>query len=185
MTAYIFFNIQNHTTFYPEEMLVNRVSGRECLVGLSIYINSFYSEQTRRKLAGNIYFYIDFSYYHPFNRPIPGRLSRCALVNPRRPPASLNIKHRKRINTEEKAKVVAAVWGQNLINSLPRQLFWFEEKDEFTLFFKSSWCNSSYCSNRPTAECCSKRGKELNNSVPQIAATTFYFSSIFILLLWH
>ena len=27
--------------------------------------------------------------------------------------------HRRRINTEEKSKVVAAVWGQNLFNSLP------------------------------------------------------------------
>ena len=31
--------------------------------------------------------------------------------------------HIRRINTEEKAKVVAAVGGQNLLNSLPRQLF--------------------------------------------------------------
>ena len=27
--------------------------------------------------------------------------------------------HRRRINTEEKAKGLAAVWGQNLLNSLP------------------------------------------------------------------
>ena len=30
---------------------------------------------------------------------------------------------RRRINTEEKAKVIAAVWGQNLYNSLPREVF--------------------------------------------------------------
>ena len=46
-------------------------------------------------------------------------------------------------------------------NSLPRKLFcnrmiwrkgWFEEKVEFVLFFKSSWCNSSYSPNLSDAK---------------------------------
>ena len=65
-------------------------------------------------------------------------------------------RHRRRINTEAKAKNVAAVWGQNFFNSLLRKLFYtrrFEAKDEFILFFqiilvqfillfKSSQCTS-------------------------------------------
>ena len=47
---------------------------------------------------------------------------------------------RKRINTEEKAKVVAAVWGGGRIYSIPCRARYFaqddfEEKDEFILFF--------------------------------------------------
>ena len=33
---------------------------------------------------------------------------------------SVNIRHRRRMKTEAKAKVVASVWGENLFNSLPR-----------------------------------------------------------------
>ena len=35
-------------------------------------------------------------------------------------------KHRRRIKTEEKAKVVAYVRGKNLLNSLPRKIFCLE-----------------------------------------------------------
>ena len=55
---------------------------------------------------------------------------------------------------------------------------WFEEKDEFILFFKSSWCNSSYSSFRIVLN--SQFGKELNQFFP-LAATTFAFYSVFIL----
>ena len=35
MTVQIFFNLQNHPTFHPEEMWINLGRGRECSVGLS------------------------------------------------------------------------------------------------------------------------------------------------------
>ena len=44
----------------------------------------------------------------------------------------------------------------------------FKEQDEFILFFKSSWCNSSYSSNRPSAHCtiASMAAAELNQFCP-------------------
>ena len=64
---------------------------------------------------------------------------------------SILILHRRRINTYEKAKVVASVWGEELIQFLaalavlPRTIL----KNRMNSFFsfKSSWCNSSYNSN--------------------------------------
>ena len=67
--------------------------------------------------------------------------------------------------------------GQNLLNSLPSWLFcirtilrtatgWFEEKDEFVLLKIVS------------------AARNWINSVPQTAAMTFAFSSVFILLMW-
>ena len=46
---------------------------------------------------------------------------------------SIGRNHRRRIKTEEKEKVFAAVWEQNLFNSLPRYLFCtrkFKKKDK-------------------------------------------------------
>ena len=64
--------------------------------------------------------------------------------------------HRRRINTEEKAKDVAAAWGTELIKFVTILAILhfgeFEEQDEFILFFKSSWCNSSYSSKHPSAK---------------------------------
>ena len=37
-TVHIFYNLQNEPTFHSEEMLVNLVIGRECFVGLSIFL---------------------------------------------------------------------------------------------------------------------------------------------------
>ena len=55
--------------------------------------------------------------------------------------------HRIRINTEEKATVVAAVWGTELIKLLAALAIlrqdYFEEQDTFILF-----CKPSYSSNR-------------------------------------
>ena len=53
---------------------------------------------------------------------------------------------------------------------------------QFILFFISSWSNSSYSSNCPRAKY--KHGKEINYLCLQTAATTFTFSSVFIILLW-
>ena len=61
--------------------------------------------------------------------------------------------HRRRIKTEEKAKVVASVWGEEFIQFLaalavlPRTILKNRMNSSFS--FKSSWCNSSYNSNRP------------------------------------
>ena len=80
------------------------------------------------------------------------------------------------INAEEKAKVVAAVWGTEIIQFLAVLATWhqddFEEQDDpflqiilaqFMLFFKSSLCKTA------SAE------RNLLNSVPQTAAMTFAF----------
>ena len=61
--------------------------------------------------------------------------------------------HRRRINTEEKAKVVAAVLGAEFIKFLaalailPRTIL--KNRMNSFFYFKSSWCNSSHYSNRP------------------------------------
>ena len=48
--------------------------------------------------------------------------------------------HRRRIKTEDKAKVIVAAWGTELIQF------------EFVFFFQSSCCNSSYSSNHAGAK---------------------------------
>ena len=79
--------------------------------------------------------------------------------------------NRRRIKTktEAKAKVVASVWGAEFIQFLaalailPRTIL----KNRMNSFFsfKSSWCNSSFNSNRPIQN--SQHGKELKiNSSP-------------------
>ena len=80
-----------------------------------------------------------------FFQPNRAQLSKMKRVAP----------HRRRINTDEKAKVVAAVWRAEFMkipcrasNFAPG---WLEERDEFILFFKSNWCNWTYSSNRPGA----------------------------------
>ena len=78
--------------------------------------------------------------------------------------------HRRRITTEEKTKtktkVVAAVGGKNVFNSLPRKLFCLGRfwRIGWIHPFKSYWCNSFYNSNRPVQN--SKRGKELDKLCP-------------------
>ena len=64
--------------------------------------------------------------------------------------------HRRSIVKEEKAKVVATVW-RDRIDSIhcPAIYFapgWFDERDEFFLFFISSWCKSSNSSIRPNSK---------------------------------
>ena len=103
---------------------------------------------------------------------------------------------RRRIYTEEKAKVVAAVWGSELIQLLAAQAilhqydlknrmnsyfssfhpdaiypFLYIIRVQLILFFISSWCKIA------SAE------RNLINSAPQTAARNFAFSSVFILRL--
>ena len=62
------------------------------------------------------------------------------------------VAYKWRIDTEEKAKVVAAAWGTEFIQFLGALAIlhndYYEEYDEFIRFFKPSWCNSSYSSIR-------------------------------------
>ena len=106
--------------------------------------------------------------------------------------------HRRRIKTEEKSKVVAAVWGTELIQFLASLAIlplpgWFEVRNEFMLLSTLSLCNSPYFSYRPgeihsifhiVLVQNSLRSKEWNQFCLQAAATTFAISSVFILLLW-
>ena len=66
------------------------------------------------------------------------------------------IDNTRRINTEEMAKVVAAILEQYLFNSLPRYLFCtrddLKNRMNSSFSFKSSLCNSSSYSNCPGAK---------------------------------
>ena len=66
---------------------------------------------------------------------------------------SVSRRQRRRIELEDKAKVVASVCGgQNLFNSLPRYscfvLVYLKEKVEFILFFQIDHCKNSYSAAR-------------------------------------
>ena len=62
----------------------------------------------------------------------------------------LGLDHKRRIKTEEKAKVVVSVWGEEFIQFLaatailPRTILNNRMNSSFS--FKPSWCNSSYYS---------------------------------------
>ena len=76
-------------------------------------------------------------------------------------------------------------WGAKFIQFLaalailPRKTV--KNRMSSSFCFKSSWCKSSYSSNRPVQN--SSAARNLMNSAPQTKATTFVFSSVFILLL--
>ena len=95
--------------------------------------------------------------------------------------------YRRRIKTEEKVKAVAAEWGTELIQFLAAlaifctrmisKICWVHPilhivLVQLILLFKSSWCKIA------------SAAKKLIDSAPQTAATTFAFSSVFILFLW-
>ena len=51
------------------------------------------------------------------------------------------VPHRRTIELEDKAKVVASVWGANLFNSLPRKLFFLgrlQKRMNLTFSFKQT-----------------------------------------------
>ena len=111
-----------------------------------------------------------------------------ALYSPHYKGWQVALQHRRSIKTEEKAKVVPSLLlfrGQTWFNSLPLYSYfapgWFEERDEFILFFISPWCNSYYSTYRPGAIHPILLNVLMQNS--QRAATTYAFSSVFILLL--
>ena len=72
--------------------------------------------------------------------------------------AAFCCRHRRRINTEEKAKVVAAVWGTEFIQFLAalailhyRTILENRMNSSFCLIHLGA-CNSSYSSSRPSAK---------------------------------
>ena len=75
--------------------------------------------------------------------------------------------HRRRIYTEEKAKVVAASWATELLQFLAALAILHPDKLKnrliCTLFFNSSWCKIA------------SAARNQSNSVLQEAATTFAF----------
>ena len=90
-------------------------------------------------------------------------------------------RHRRRINTEDKAKVVASVWGTEFIHCLAKLALLKNRINCTRMIWRRM--HSSCSSNLPTAKqlaCCTARN--LINSVPQ-KATIFAFSSVFILLI--
>ena len=76
-------------------------------------------------------------------------------------------------------------WGAKFIQFLaalailPRKTV--KNRMSSSFCFKSSWCKSSYSSNRPMQN--SSAARNLINSAPQTKAMTFVFSSVFIRLL--
>ena len=103
------------------------------------------------------------------------KLPRCA--------SSIYFEHRRRIQTEETAKAVSAVWGTEVIQFLAELAIFhqenFEQQDELILFFTVYHPGSIH----PNLQIVLAWQKTWINSVPQTAATTFAFSSVFILLL--
>ena len=94
--------------------------------------------------------------------------------------------HRRRIKTEERAKVVVAVWGAEFIEFFAAlailhlgnftkkkiiEYFLYIILVQFILFFKLSYCKIA------------SPARNWINSVPQTAAPTFALSFFFILLL--
>ena len=94
--------------------------------------------------------------------------------------------HRRRIETEGKAKVVASVLGQNLFNSLPHKLFCLG------LLGRKGWIQPVYL--KKTVELnhffqndrdkTASATRNLTNFAHQTEATTFALASVPILFLW-
>ena len=92
--------------------------------------------------------------------------------------------HKRRIQTEEKAKFFAAAWGLNWCNSLPRQLFCTKTISRKRMnctrtiwrigwIFKSSWSKTAFAA-----------WNWINYVPPVQQRRPFSFSSVFILLLY-
>ena len=81
---------------------------------------------------------------HPTNNQIELNRSQQLLSYDRVKSTS----HRRRINTEDKAKVVAYVWGEEVIQFLAALAFLqrtiLNNTMNSSFSFKSSMCNSSY-----------------------------------------
>ena len=89
-------------------------------------------------------------------------------------------------STEEKGKIIAAVWGKEVIPFLaalailPRTIL--KNKMNSSFSFKSSWCNSSYSSN--SSEQNSKCGKGLNKFCPPNRCDDLCLFFCLYLFLW-
>ena len=93
---------------------------------------------------------------------------------------------RRRIKTEEKAEVVAYVWGEEFIQFdaalaiLPRKIL--NNIMNLHFFFNHPWCNSSYNSSRSCKTASAPRN--WIHSPPPNSSDDLCLSTIFILLLW-
>ena len=88
--------------------------------------------------------------------------------------------HRRRIYTEEEAKVVAAAWGTEVLQFLPAKAIFHQDDlknrmktfnfsnrpGETILFYKSFWCEIA------------STARNLSSFVPQASATTLVFSYV-------
>ena len=90
------------------------------------------------------------------------------------------------ICTEEKAKVVSAFWGTDLLQFLSAlaictRMSW--RKCWFVpMFYNSSWCNSAYSSNRPVAKYLARQGietiqppKKQRRPLPSLLYKSFFY----------
>ena len=123
-------------------------------------------------------------YLSAYTRKWPGKL--------------LSTLHRRRIKTEEKAKVVAALWGTELIQILAYLAIflpeWFEEKDEHKnngnlmewMLWKNGWSSGSPPYQTTTLPKLMISQKLLFILAAKwVIVTTFAFSSVCILLLQY
>ena len=90
------------------------------------------------------------------------------------------------IRTEEKAKVVSAFWGTDLLQFLSVLAIWHQDELKnrliCTLFFNSSWCNSAYSLNRPVAKYLARQGietiqppKKQQRPLPSLLYKSFFY----------
>ena len=87
----------------------------------------------------------------------------------------IGLRHRRRMGTEAKAKVVASVWRADFVQFLAA----------FAVLPQSIWknrLNSSYFSKSTETKLLARQGIE-QNLHPQTDAMTFAFASVYILLL--
>ena len=97
---------------------------------------------------------------------------------------SENYRHRRRMETEGKAKVVASVWWAKFVQFfaalavLPRSI-WKKRFNSSSLFGRNGLIRT-FLSNRETT---ASAARNLTNFAPQTDATTFALNSVSILLL--
>ena len=104
-----------------------------------------------------LWIFYDYKFQHYFNAAVhPNYLNRPTVTQS-------TVPYRRRINTEEMAKVVAAIWGTEFIKILAALAIFYWRKwwihpilhivlVQIIQFFISSWSNSSYSSNRTGAK---------------------------------
>ena len=121
---------------------------------------------------------------HPANRR-PGNLTACMWGHLTE--KSLSCPHRRRIKTEEWAKVVASVYGEESIQFLAvlavlHWTIWIIGWIAPVWFERKGWIHH-ILHNRPRQN--SSAARNWINASPKTEATTFAFSSVSVLILWE